>query len=285
MSNRNDDWKNSNFKATFSNKNADQEEIANLRASREKENYCNLNVATFTFGGRQNNINSFLNDKSVENLNSNNYKKSNINVKNNPSRSKDKEPENEEYEQNQNYILKHQNQNLSKLNNNLPNTFNNSIVSNNTQQTNNSQDISNLTTVVHINNTSAISNTNPNNISNNIPSTYGPVLLNRIGDHNSFLSVVIHALCNIKFMRNFIINDLNTLNEKESKNKLFYHLKSLFLKYERNKILDINKLREAFAETFQNRRKFLLDQPDDPVDCYFAFINGIHSHHIVIENL
>ena len=286
MSNRTEDWKNSNFKATFSNKNPDQDEIASLRASREKENYYNLNVATFTFGGRHNNVNSLINDKSLENMNSNNYIKPNTNIKNNPSRSKDKERENEEFEHNQDYILKQQNQNQTKYNNNLPATFNNSIVSNNTQQTNNSQDISQITTVHHINNTSSISNFSPNNNSNNqIPNPYGPVLLNRIGDHNSFLSVVIHALWNIKFMRNFIINDLNTLNEKESKNKLFYHLKSLFLKFERNKVLDINKLRVALAETFQNRRKFLLDQPDDPVDCYFAFINAIHSHHIVSKKI
>lgn len=282
MSNRNEDWKNSNFKTTFSNKNAEQEDIASLRASREKENYYNLNIATFTFGGRQNNINSLINDNSLENLNSNNYKKQITNVKNNPGRGNDKERENEDYELDQNYNIKKQNQNPSKYNNDIvPATFNSSIVSNNTQQTNNSHDISQVTTVHQINNTSSLSNVSPNHISNQTPIPYGPALLNRMGDHNSFLSVVIHALWNIKFMRNFIINDLNTLNEKESKNKLFYHLKSLFLKYERNKVLDINKLRVALAETFQNRRKFLLDQPDDPVDCYFAFINAIHSHHIV----
>ena len=95
----------------------------------------------------------------------------------------------------------------------------------------------------------------------------GPLILNRIGDHNSFLSVVIYALWNMKFMRNYIINELNTLNEKESKNKLFYNLKSLFLKYDRNKILDLTKVRISLAETFQNRRKFLLEQPADPIDC------------------
>lgn len=282
MSNRNDDWKNSNFKATFSNRNADQEEITSLRASREKENHYNLNVATFTFGGRQNNINNFANDKILENKNSNNYLKSNNNIKNNLSRSKDKEQEKDENDQNHKGLLKNQNQNFSKFNNDIPTIINNSVVSNNTQQTNTSQDISHLTTVVHINNSSTISN-DPTTALNNIPPQHGPVLLNRMGDHNSFLSVVIHALWNIKFLRYFIINDLNTLYEKESKNKLFYHLKSLFSKYERNKVLDMNKLRVALAETFQNRRKFLLDQPDDPVDCYFAFINAIHSHHIVIE--
>jgi hypothetical protein len=136
-----------------------------------------------------------------------------------------------------------------------------------------------------VNTPTEMSHLSNNNIITTIPLelNLGPVILNRIGDHNSFLSVVIYALWNMKFMRKYIINDLNTLNEKDAKNNLFYNLKSLFLKYERNKILDVIKVRISLAETFQNRRKFLLDQPDDPVDCYFAFINSIHSHHIVIK--
>lgn len=272
MSNRNEDWKNSNFKATFSNKNADQEDISTLRSSKEKENYYNLNIATFTFGGRHNIANNAINDENLEN-----YKKINSNIRNNPSIGKDREREAEDYEAKPNFYMKPQNPIIINHNNNLGN-YNNSVLSNNTNITNNSNDVSPIITVIN-------NNPNNSNISNNhqvnISSFSAPTLLNRIGDHNSFLAVVIHTLWNIKFMRNFILNDLNTLNEKESKNKLFYHLKSLFLKYERNKVLDINKLRVALAETFQNRRKFLLDQPDDPVDCYFAFINAIHSYHIV----
>jgi len=295
MSNRNEDWKNSNFKATFSNKNEEQDEIASLKASREKENYYNLNIATFTFGGRQNNINNLLSEhKNLENLNSNNYKKPNTNIRGNLSTSKDKEKENIEFESNLNYYSKNQISNpVNKLtNNNYINdgnsnisanyVNNNSIISNNILNTNNSNDVSaNITVINNAHNTSNLSNLNSTAtriINTNIN---GPIMVNRIGDHNSFLGVVINALWNIKFFRNFIVNELHTSNEKESKNKLFYYLKSIFNKYERNKILDINKLRCALAETFQNRRKFLLDQPDNPVDCYFAFINAIHSYHIV----
>ena len=221
MSNRNEDWKNSNFKATFSNKTVDQDEISSLRASREKENYYNLNVATFTFGGRHTNANNLNNDNSLDNLNSNNFKKSNTNLRNNPNTSKDKEREKDDYETNPNYFNKQQNTN--KYNNglnNIANHYNNSIISNNTHLTNNSNDISpNVTVNMNNNNSHNNSNLTTNHQIHNVV-FQGPTLINRIGDHNSFLAVVIHALWNLKFMRNFIINDLNTLNEKESKNKL-----------------------------------------------------------------
>ena len=77
MSNRNEDWKNSNFKTTFSNKQNqnEQEDISSLRASREKDNY-NLNVATFTFGGRQSNL---LSENLTDTMNNNLLKKSSKN--------------------------------------------------------------------------------------------------------------------------------------------------------------------------------------------------------------
>lgn len=303
MSNRNDDWKNSNLKTTFSNKQYEGEEIGTLRSSREKDNHYNLNVATFTFGGRQN-INNLLIENSSD-PNSNTFKKSISNIRPQTIGSKEKDLNlNSDYNPNNYYnktnnlslipnkslrnISISENSNMNTMSNQVNTINNNSTISNNNiNLTNNSNDVSqNQNVYVNV-------NTNPNNLTNvNIPIKNNqanfvhsvPILLNRIGDHNSFLSVVIHALWNLKIMRNFIIKDLNTLNEKESKNKLFYHLKSLFLKYERNKVIDTNKLRVALAETFQHRRKFLLDQPDDPIDCYFAFINAIHSHHIVIIN-
>lgn len=266
MTNRNEDWKNSNFKATFSNKNNEQDDITNIRASKEKENCYNLNIATFTFGGRQSNA---ILEMNPENINSNSIKKSG-NIRNTTT-SKDKSQENYEDENKNLYSLP------KRPDNNCPFSYN----TNNTQNSNNSVITNISTNQIHNKTAQSIINNNNQNRPSQLAHLVGPTLNNRIGDHNSFLSVVIHALWNLKFIRSFIINDLNTLNEKESKNKLFYHLKSLFLKYERNKSVDITKVRNALAETFQNRRKFLLDQPDDPVDCYFSFINSIHSHFIV----
>jgi hypothetical protein len=105
-------------------------------------------------------------------------------------------------------------------------------------------------------------------------------ILNPLGSHHSFLSVVVHSIWNLKLLRNFILNEIN-LSEKDSKNRLLIDTKSLLLKYSQGKTLEITKLRASLADIFQNRRKFLIDQPDDPVDCFFAFLNAIHSYSMV----
>jgi hypothetical protein len=108
-------------------------------------------------------------------------------------------------------------------------------------------------------------------------------IINKIGQHNSFLSVVVHALWHMKVFRNYVLNDVNiNLSDKDPKNKLLYYLKNTFTKYSQGGRIDITVLRNNLAECFQNRRKFLIEQPDDPVDCYYAFINSLHSYFIVI---
>jgi hypothetical protein len=107
--------------------------------------------------------------------------------------------------------------------------------------------------------------------------------INKIGQHNSFLSVVIHSLWHMKIFRNFILSEINlNLIDKDPRNRLLAYLKNVFSKYgQGNNKIDLSNLRVSLAENFQNRRKFIIDQPDDPVDCYYAFINALHSHCIV----
>jgi len=121
-----------------------------------------------------------------------------------------------------------------------------------------------------------------------------PGIINKIGAHNSFLSVVVQSLWNFSIFRNFVLNELHVNSEKDIKNKLLYELKCLFKKFTQLQIpgqsqlskndlkkIDISRLRITLAEVFQNRRKFLIDQPDDPIDCFFAFINATHSYEMV----
>jgi hypothetical protein len=105
-------------------------------------------------------------------------------------------------------------------------------------------------------------------------------IINKIGSHNSFLAVVIHSFWNLKILRNYFLNELS-INEKDTKYKLLSEMQNLLLKYSKNKRIDLTKLRNSLADLFQNRRKFLIDQPDDPVDCYFTFLNAIHSNSMV----
>lgn len=105
--------------------------------------------------------------------------------------------------------------------------------------------------------------------------------INKFGSHNSLLGVIIHAIYHMKIFREFIINELIDIKEKDNKTKLLFTLRAILLKYSENKKIDLSQLRASLAELFQNRRKFLIDHPDDPIDCYFAIVNAIHSYYMV----
>ena len=49
-----------------------------------------------------------------------------------------------------------------------------------------------------------------------------PIILNKIGAHNSFLSVVIHSIWHLSSFRNFILTEQNQSINKEGKYRLLY---------------------------------------------------------------
>ena len=169
MSNRNEDWRNSNFKTTFSNKQNEQEDITSLRASREKENNYNLNVATFTFGGRQSNL---LSENLTDTMNNNLFKKASLNRNiNSISKEKDDDNQLEKTDQEKSHLIRNS-QNQMKFNSPTMTAQNNTF------------SVNTPTEMSHLSNNNIIT-TSP------LELNLGPVILNRIGDHNSFLSVVI----------------------------------------------------------------------------------------------
>ena len=108
--------------------------------------------------------------------------------------------------------------------------------------------------------------------------SYPSTFINQIGSHNSFLSVILHAIYNMKKLRYYLLNEFPEIKDKNSKTKILYYLRNVLHKCaETNKKIDINQLRSTLSDLFQNRRKFLLDHPDDPCDCYFALVNALHS--------
>lgn len=106
-------------------------------------------------------------------------------------------------------------------------------------------------------------------------------VINVKGQHDSFLSAVIRCIWNMKIFRNFILNELPTIIENDNRPKLISSLKLLFVDYAVDKPLDLHRIRKALALLFQSRRKFLIDHPDDPVDCYFSIVNAIHCNYMV----
>ena len=104
------------------------------------------------------------------------------------------------------------------------------------------------------------------------------------GINDSFIYAILYSIHHMKLFRNYIINDLNS---KQSQNKnstykksFLYDLQDIMVQMGKNKYIDIHQFRGDLCKEFQNRRKFLIDQPDDPADLLFVIINAIHSYAI-----
>lgn len=125
-----------------------------------------------------------------------------------------------------------------------------------------------------------------NNIPNQLNGFYDYKIFgleDKLNDNNSYCNVIIQVLWSMKKIKTHIINDIK-INSNDVKNCFLFNLQKIFLKiennYKRQEIIIITDLRKSIAESFQSRRKFLLNYPDDPVDLYFAVINSLHSYKI-----
>ena len=230
-------------------------------------NIYNLPLASFTFGKEniklpisKGNINSNMQNRVQQsNLNNKKFlassiKRNNLNLKNN--------------------IL---NNNNLELNNNY---FDNNVSQYNTSK----EEICELT---FGGNNELIkegeeSNNNQNqNIVKKNNNIYISSFINNGGINDSFISVVLYAIYHMKLFRKYIINDLDKYkNFSNFQNSFLYNLREILIQIGKNKYIDIHQFRENLSKQFQNHRKFLLDQPDDPADLLFIIINAIHSNSI-----
>ena len=166
------------------------------------------------------------------------------------------------------------NQNNINVNNSL--NYNNNYNNNNNVNNNNI----NINNQSNNNNNGLFNNNNNNN--NNFYQNYFNFHSNSTNDQISFLNTILIALYNMKSLRKYIINEVNNINEH--KNILLNSIRQIFLQINDNfnnyssKKIDINNVRIILGELFKNRRKFLLEHPDDPNDLYFTIINAIHSN-------
>jgi hypothetical protein len=107
-----------------------------------------------------------------------------------------------------------------------------------------------------------------------------PIFIDENNDNcNSYIIAILYAIYHIKLLRQYIIN-LN-FNKQENmhndNNNLLFYLKDICLQIGNNSKININYFKESLSYSFKNRRKFILNQPDDPVDLFFVILNGIHS--------
>ena len=125
-------------------------------------------------------------------------------------------------------------------------------------------------------------NKNQNNVKKN-NSNYISSFINNGGINDSFICVILYSIHHMKLFRKYIVNDLNNAQNKNYsiyQNSFLYHLREILIQIGKNKYIDIHNFREYLSKQFQNCRKFLADQPDDPADLLFVIINAIHSYSI-----
>ena len=176
-------------------------------------------------------------------------------------------------------------------NNNEQLTLNNNYFQNSeTQNTGSTKEEACELTFGGNNDISKDSNEINNNLNQNIISknnfNYISSFVNNDGINDSFISVILYAIYHMKLFKRYIINDLNSKkNQSLSKNikyqnSFLYHLREIMVQMGKNRYIDIHLFRENLCKQFQNQRKFLTDQPDDPADLLFVIINAIHSYSI-----
>ena len=131
-------------------------------------------------------------------------------------------------------------------------------------------------------------NKNKNNVNKHYDN-YISSFVNNNGINDSFVHVILYSIYHMKLFRKYIINDLNFEQIQNIQNKndnsdfhhsILYYLREILLQMGKKIFIDIYKFREILSRQFQNHRKFLADQPDDPADLLFILINAIHSYSI-----
>ena len=164
------------------------------------------------------------------------------------------------------------NEGKNYFNNTFKNNYHNNLNDHNLMNNNNNETNDN-------NNNKMNDKTIIKNYENNLP----PIFIDENKDNNnSYIISILYAIYSMKLLRKYIIN-LNFNNQENNHNEnnnILYSLKEICLQIGTNQKININKFKESLSYSFKNRRKFIINQPDDPVDLFFVILNCIHSFSI-----
>ena len=102
---------------------------------------------------------------------------------------------------------------------------------------------------------------------------------------NSYIIVILYSIYHMRPLKEYIINlnfgeQQGNINNNEIKSNILYSLKKIYLQLGNNFNININDLKESLSYLFNNRSKFIMNQPDDAVDLFFVILNAIHSFSI-----
>ena len=155
-----------------------------------------------------------------------------------------------------------QNDNKNFFNSSLKNNYRNYNDINNNSLKNNPINYSQLTNI------------------NAINTIFRPIFFDENNnENNSYITVILHTIFNIKPLFNYILSVSQNNPNPPHDYHLIFCLKEIFQKVQKspNDKINIRKLKESLSSLFKNRRKFILNHPDDPVDFLFILLNSIHS--------
>ena len=230
-----------------------------------------LPLATFTFGQESLNSSNKKEKKSQNSLNSN-INKFHLTTKNQKSKNKNI---NTEFINNSNF------QNNSAQNYNIISgelcelTFgkDNNLITSPSDSINNNN--------IKEKNKFKIPVSDKININQNKLKKNYPLFINPQGNNDNYIFAILYAIYHMKLFYKYIINDLTKVQDKLlNNNSILYELREILNQINKNKFINISNFRQSLSNLFQNHRKFLLGQTDDPADLLFVIINSIHSFNI-----
>ena len=205
----------------------------------KQHDYYNLPLASFTFGKSGQRLSSQISDNSRNQIRNNNFANGQVN----------------NIQNNYNYSsISKETINQNSLNGECEFTFgkNNNLNSLKVEENSNSSTLRN---------------------SHNAKQIYNSIFVDNEMCNNSFIRVILYTIYHMKLLRKYLINDPLI---KNNKNILFY-LREIISQIGKKKVINISQFREILSNDYQNHRKFLIDQPDDPLEFFFVIINSIHS--------
>ena len=231
----------------------------------ETNEIYNQPLAVFTFG--EGGIKNTLENENPSNRKSNNILNSNDIIFNSIKKNKKSSKQNINIESNNN--------NNNYFENNSAQNYN--IIQGNFYELTFGRD-NNLTTNPSKNNSKEFINIKDinNNINNLQPNNYS-ILINPEGMNDSYIFSVIYSIHHMKLFSKYIINYSNNEFLNTNNISLLSNLKDILNQMDKNKFINISNFRNDLFNLYQNHRKFLIGQPDDPSDLLFVLINSIHS--------
>ena len=242
----------------------------------EKDVY-NLPIAAFTFGKNGQALPyspiKDLKDSQNENKNKNNEPRKNIS---NSVESKDSKDSNNLSNDDSEKRFSFKNVLKNNTNNNNSNNNKNNIID---SKNNFNANISNNYFNINLNN----NNFNYNNF----------VFIDKEDSNSSYLKMILYSISYMKLLNNYILNELQLNNKQKNTNKekLLLIVRDILIKIDNirnidknvnssvniNNIINIEQLKEILSVLFKNKKKFLKNSPDDPIDFLFVIINYLHS--------